>query len=242
MKLTLVAMAALLLGPLGTVNAQPTPEPNPMLSDKQRKMTTISAYAAKGDLERLKAELHAGLDAQMTVNEIKEVLVHLYAYCGFPRSIRGLQTFMTVVDERRASGKKDEVGREATPITDTRSRYDRGKEIQMKVTGRTEEQLRAGYAAFSPQMEALLKEHLFADLFERDLLSFQDREIVTIAALISMGGVEPMVQAHFSAGLTVGLTPDQLKQIVSEFETMPGQNDTASARSILSQVLKSRAE
>jgi alkylhydroperoxidase/carboxymuconolactone decarboxylase family protein YurZ len=183
-------------------------------------------------------ELNAALDAGMTVNEVKEVLVHLYAYCGFPRSIRGLQTFMAVLDERKANGKTDETGRTAASITDTRSRYERGKEIQMKVTGRTEEQLRTGYAAFSPEIEAFLKEHLFADLFERDLLSFQDREIVTIAALISMGGVEPMLQGHFSAGLTVGLTPGQLKQIVAEFDAMPDKKDAAAARVVLNQVLE----
>jgi alkylhydroperoxidase/carboxymuconolactone decarboxylase family protein YurZ len=232
MKTLLIAIAALMIGLIANTNAESE------LGEKQQKMVTISAYTAKGDLGKLKVELNAALDAGMTVNEVKEVLVHLYAYCGFPRSIRGLQTFMAVLDERKANGKTDETGRTAASITDTRSRYERGKEIQMKVTGRTEEQLRTGYAAFSPEIEAFLKEHLFADLFERDLLSFQDREIVTIAALISMGGVEPMLQGHFSAGLTVGLTPGQLKQIVAEFDAMPDKKDAAAARVVLNQVLE----
>ncbi len=236
MKTVLIAISALMIGLIGDANAQA--ETKSGLDEKQRKMVTISAYTAKGDLEKLKVELNAALDAGMTVNEAKEVLVHLYAYCGFPRSIRGLQTLMAVLDERKAAGKTDEAGRTSAPIKDTRSRYERGQEIQMKVTGRTEEQLRAGYAAFSPEIEAFLKEHLFADLFERDLLSFQDREIVTIAALISMGGVEPMLQGHFGAGLTVGLTPAQLEWIVAEFDAMPDKKDAAAARVILNQVLE----
>ena len=55
-----------------------------MLSKKQEKIVTISSLTAKGDLDRLKPELIAGLEAGLTVNEIKEVLVHLYAYSGFP--------------------------------------------------------------------------------------------------------------------------------------------------------------
>lgn len=91
-KVNLICIITILLGISGNANAQ-----NDMLDKKQEKIITISALTAKGDLERLKPELVAGLEAGLTVNEIKEGLVHLYAYCGFPRSIRGLQTFMTVL-------------------------------------------------------------------------------------------------------------------------------------------------
>ena len=45
------------------------------------------------------------------VNEIKEVLVQLYAYCGFPRSLNALNNFMALVMEREARGLKDVPGR-----------------------------------------------------------------------------------------------------------------------------------
>ena len=73
------------------------------LNPKQLGLITIAAYTTKGDLVKLKTGINSGLDAGLTVNEIKEALVHLYAYCGFPRSIRGLQTLMVVLDERKAS-------------------------------------------------------------------------------------------------------------------------------------------
>ena len=43
----------------------------------------------------------------MTVNEVNEVLIHAYAYCGFPRSLRAIQTFMQVIEERKSMGIKD---------------------------------------------------------------------------------------------------------------------------------------
>jgi len=83
-------------------------EPDNSLSAKQQSIVLIAAYCATGELQKLKPALNEGLDAGLTVNEIKEVIVHLYAYCGFPRSIRGLQTFMEVLDERKAKvGKKE---------------------------------------------------------------------------------------------------------------------------------------
>ena len=50
------------------------------LNRKQQKIVTIAANTAVGNLEQLRQELNAGLDAGLTVNEIKEVLVHTYAY------------------------------------------------------------------------------------------------------------------------------------------------------------------
>ena len=74
------------------------------LSQQHKSIIIIAAQTAKGDLVNLKVALSDGLDYGLTVNEIKEVLVHTYAYCGFPRSIRGLQTFMEVINERKAKG------------------------------------------------------------------------------------------------------------------------------------------
>ena len=72
------------------------------LNARQRGIVTIAAFTANGDLEKLKPALRDGLEAGLTVNEIKEVLVQLYAYTGFPRSLNGIGVFMAVLDERKA--------------------------------------------------------------------------------------------------------------------------------------------
>ena len=72
---------------------------NQSLSAKQQGIITIAAFTTKGDLEKLKVSLNEGLDAGLTVNEIKEILVQLYAYTGFPRSLNGIGTFRGVWEE-----------------------------------------------------------------------------------------------------------------------------------------------
>jgi 4-carboxymuconolactone decarboxylase len=47
------------------------------LNAKQQRIVTIAAFTAKGDMEKLKTALNEGLDAGLTVNEIKEILVQL---------------------------------------------------------------------------------------------------------------------------------------------------------------------
>ena len=233
-----IAIMILLLGSIsGNVNAQ-----NNMLDKKQEKIVTIAAFTARGDLDKLKLELVAGLEAGLTVSEIKEVLVHLYAYSGFPRSLRGLQTFMSVLDERKAAGINDNPGREASPVTDTRDKYERGKEILSELQGITPPAGRAtaGYAGFSPEIETFLKEHLFADIFERDVLTYAQRELVTVSVIAALGDLQPMLTSHMGLALNTGITPTQLKQVVEIITTTIGQLEGSQARSVLTGVLQNR--
>jgi len=71
------------------------------LSSKTLSLGPMAAAAALGDMTALSKALDAGLDAGLTLSEAKEVLVQLYAYAGFPRSLNALTELMKVVDERR---------------------------------------------------------------------------------------------------------------------------------------------
>lgn len=224
----------------GNLHAQSKVDFDNTLNGKQQQIVAIAALTAKGELEKLKPALNAGLDAGLTVNQIKEVLVHLYAYCGFPRSIRGLQTFMEVLDERKAKGITDELGADASPVHDDRSKYERGKANLEKLTGIPQTGPQTGYAAFAPIIEIFLKEHLFAAIFERDVLVFAERQLVTISVISTIGGAEPMLRSHLNICLNVGLTPEQLQHFVNIIQSTIGKKEAKSAQKILDGVLKSR--
>jgi len=231
---------ALLTSFSGSMYAQGKVDPDKALSSKQKHIVPIAAYTAKGDLQQLKPALNEGLDAGLSVNEIKEALVHLYAYCGFPRSIRGLQTFIEVLEDRKARGINDVAGAEASPVNDDRSKYDRGKENLENLIGRPLTGPQTGYAAFAPVIEIFLKEHLFADIFERDVLTFAERELVTVSVLSSIGGVEPMLRSHLYICLNVGFTSDQLNEFVGIIKSSIGKKEARAAQEVLDEVLNNR--
>ena len=181
-----------------------------------------------------------GLDAGLTINEIKEVIVHLYAYCGFPRSIRGLQTFMEVLDERKAKGINDKQGAEASLVNDGADKYERGKKVLSELTRTPQNRPLSGYGAFAPVIDTFLKEHLFADIFERDVLTYAQRELVTISVLSAIGGAEPMLRSHLSICLNVGLSPGQLYEFVNIIQPIAGNEEAKAIKTILDDVLKSK--
>lgn len=236
---SILAMACFSLFMCDNLLAQTSPLEQ-TLSIRQQHIVTIASYTGRGDLVHLKTALGEGLDAGLTVNEIKEILVHSYAYCGFPRSLRGLQAFIAVLDERKATGINDEIGREASPITDQRSKYERGRDILAEISGVPSDAPKAGYAEFAPIIEQFLKEHLFADIFERDVLTYDEREITTVAILAAMGGVEPMARSHMGICLNLGITPDQLRHLLAIIEKNIGHKEAHAIHIELDGLLQSK--
>lgn len=206
------------------------------LDSKQQSIVSIASLTAKGDLDKLKTALNTGLEAGLTVNEIKEVLVHLYAYCGFPRSIRGLQTFMQVLDESKDKGISDNIGNDASPIDETSSKYKRGKKILGELTQTPQPDTTTGYSAFSPAIDTFLKEHLFADIFERDVLNYQQRELTTVSALIALGNVEPMLRSHLKICIIQGFTKKQMEDLVETLKPNLKRKKIKSAKKIIEEL------
>ena len=86
------------------------------LSARQQAIIPIAAHTASGDIAALNTALADGLDAGLTVNEIKEIFIHAYAYVGFPRALNGINAFNRVVDNRKSNGINDKLGKSATPV------------------------------------------------------------------------------------------------------------------------------
>jgi 4-carboxymuconolactone decarboxylase len=210
------------------------------LSAKQRSIIPIAALTAAGDQERLRTALTEGLEAGLTVNEIKEILVQMYAYAGFPRSLSGIQTFMAVIAERQAKGIKDQAGRDAAPLPAGMNRDEYGAKVRATLAGQEVIPPPGGYQLFAPVIDTFLKEHLFADIFARDILDYRSRELATVAALASMTGTRGQLQFHLGAALNVGLTEAQMRDFVSVLATEVGESESESAAEVLTAVLNSR--
>ncbi|WP_153242422.1 carboxymuconolactone decarboxylase family protein [Frateuria defendens] len=67
---------------------------------------------------------------------------------------------------------------------------------------------------FAPAIDQYLKTHLFGDIFERDNLDWQSRELATLGMLSALPGAEPQLRAHVRISLNVGLGSGQLRQLV----------------------------
>ena len=212
-----------------------TPASATTLSSQQQAIPLIAAFMATSDMPHLNAALNQGLDAGLTISETREVLVQLYAYVGFPRSLNALNELMTVVQARKQRGIDDAPGREpgrAVPTGD--ELLAAGTANQTRISGGP---VKGPVFEFAPVINRFLQTHLFGDIFERDNLDWQSRELATVGALAATPGVESQLRSHMAASLRVGLSAAQLRQ-VTELLKKHGDAQTAErADSALTQAL-----
>ena len=170
-------------------------------------MSAIACNEAKADYVALAQAIDKGLDAGLTVTQVKEALSQLYAYTGFPRSLNALGTLQRVLEQRKAEGKTTLEGEDASPLPAGYDALKQGTEVQTKLSGRPFDY------AFSPAEDYYLKAHLFGDIFIRDNLTHADRELITVSALSGLEQVMPQLQAHVRGALNMGVTGEQLRGI-----------------------------
>lgn len=190
------------------------------LDSRQQAIIPISASAAAGNMDSLREALNQGLDAGLSLAEAREILVQVYAYAGFPRSLNALTGLMKVAEARRQRGIQDEAGREpAKPIPKGDALLAAGTANQTKLAGGP---VSGPLFDFAPQANDYLRTHLFGDIFERDNLDWQSRELATVSMLAAMSGVGPQLQSHIGMSMNIGLRPKHLYQLADVLEAHVG--------------------
>ncbi len=190
------------------MNAPPASD---TLTAKQQAILLIASFMAASDIPKLNIALNQGLDSGLSVSEAKEILVQLYAYTGFPRSLNALAELLKVVDARKQRGIQDAPGSEPSRAIPTgEALVVVGKANQTKISGTP---VQGPVFDFAPVINQYLQAHLFGDIFERDNLDWQSRELATVGALAATPGVEAQLRSHMRASLRVGLTTAQLTQL-----------------------------
>jgi 4-carboxymuconolactone decarboxylase len=216
-------------------DAQTTMNTEQTLSAKQQAIAPIGAFMAMGNVPSLTAALNQGLDAGLTVSEIKEIVVQLYAYAGFPRSFNALGELMKVQETRRQRGIQDARGREPSrpaPTGDTLLAA--GTANQTKLSGTP---VKGPLFEFAPAIDQFVKTHLFGDIFERDNLDWQSRELATVGMLSALQGAESQLQVHMGYSMNVGITASQLQRSIQVLTDRVDEETANRARHALSACL-----
>ena len=102
-KLIILALAAVMTAACSNKQTTENKDMNQLsfTTEQAACMSAIACNEAKGDLVALESAIHGGLEAELTVSQIKEALSQLYAYTGFPRSLNALGVLQNVVESRK---------------------------------------------------------------------------------------------------------------------------------------------
>jgi len=118
----------------------------------------------------------------------------------------------------------------------TNDRYARGLAKLREIDGQAGEHVVDSLADIAPDFARYIVEFPFGDIYARPGLDLRSREIATVAALTALGNATPQLKVHLQAALNVGVTRDEIVEILMQMAVYAGfpaaLNGMAAAREV----------
>lgn len=89
-------------------------------------------------------------------------------------------------------------------------RYDKGVTKLVEIDGNGGQNVIESLQDIAPDLGKYIIEFAFGDIYCRDELSLQERELITITSLLTAGGCEAQLDVHINGALNVGVTPQKV--------------------------------
>ena len=91
-----------------------------------------------------------------------------------------------------------------------------------KIDGAAAEVVFDSLKDLAPDLNNLMLKFAFGTIYERGVLNFKDRELITITSLLTQGGCENQLRVHIQASLNVGLTQEEIIEIFIHYALYVG--------------------
>ena len=207
---------------------------------KSKEIAVVASLTALGNAQpQLKVHINGALNVGCTINDVKEVILQMSGYSGFPSCINGMNALKYVLNERKKDEIKDTVGNEPTNEVSPMDRYEVGAKELSELDNNQVEILEEAYNEFSPDLVKLVV-NSYADIIGRNNLNKRYRQIATIAALTALGNARPQLKFHINAGLNIGLTGEEVKEIMLLMTVYSGFPSAINGINVLKEVLDER--
>jgi 4-carboxymuconolactone decarboxylase len=101
-------------------------------------------------------------------------------------------------------------------------RFERGLRALSHIDGGAGQKVIDSLADIAPDFARYLIEFPFGDIYSRPGLDLRSREVATIAALTALGNAAPQLKVHIEAGLNVGLSRDEIIEVIMQMAVYAG--------------------
>jgi 4-carboxymuconolactone decarboxylase len=93
-------------------------------------------------------------------------------------------------------------------------RFRRGWERLSEVDAEGGQRVIESLQDVAPDLGRYVVEFAFGDIYSRPGLDLRQRQLITISALTTLGGAEPQLEVHINAGLNVGLSAQEIVEVM----------------------------
>ena len=209
-----------------------TVEQSKAIGDTDRELVRIAALATLGSQKYLEIETTEALKLDVKPIEIREAIYQITPYIGFARTVDALDTINRVF---KAHGIKLPLEKQGT--VDDSTRFDKGLEVQIGIFGDAIRQMRQNAPADAAHFNDDLATFCFGDTYTRGTLDLKQREMLTMAAIASLGGCEPQLKGHIAGNRSVGNTRAEVLAVLTAINPFIGFPRTLNALACINEVM-----
>jgi 4-carboxymuconolactone decarboxylase len=101
-------------------------------------------------------------------------------------------------------------------------RYRRGLEKLQQIDAAAAAAVIEKLKDIAPDLARYMVEYPFGDVYSRDGLSLQEREMATVTALPVLGNAQPQLKFHINGALNVGCTRRQIVEVMIQMSVYAG--------------------
>lgn len=90
------------------------------------------------------------------------------------------------------------------------TRFTQGMEQLKSIDGKGGENVIKSLEDIAPDLGKFIVEFAFGDIYTREGLTTEEREMITLSSLLTAGGCEPQLEVHINGALNVGISPEKV--------------------------------
>lgn len=181
---------------------------NTTLDVRRKQLAIVAALCALGHApSQLKVHMRATINIGCTPEEIHELILQLSVYCGFPAAMNAMMQLKALAEEMG-------LAREEGEHHSLRLDEQKGEQILEQLVPGQMEKFEKHLGTISPELIQMTTGYAFGAVYNRKALSPADRELIIIAALGAMGTCEQQLKWHLQAAINLGISLQQLKDII----------------------------
>ena len=90
------------------------------------------------------------------------------------------------------------------------TRFTQGMEQLKAIDGKGGENVIKSLEDIAPDLGKFIVEFAFGDIYTREGLTTEEREMITLSSLLTAGGCEPQLEVHINGALNIGISPEKV--------------------------------
>ena len=90
------------------------------------------------------------------------------------------------------------------------TRFTQGMEQLKTIDGKGGENVIKSLEDIAPDLGKFIIEFAFGDIYTRERLTTEEREMITLSSLLTAEGCEPQLEVHINGALNVGISPEKV--------------------------------